>query len=412
MRANPIMPCALRVLAVLVPAVLLAAGGPRADELKFTPMMEVREDYNNNLFFDSTRVRASRDTITTVSPGFRLSDRTESVDAYLQSWAHVLKYRENDDLDTTDQDHSGNVRWRITERWNGSADGRFTRDSRVDKDFEESGNVTGNVRRDRAHYGASTDYRLSEKAACSLSYSYQKDRFDDPEYENSTIQNSDLGFSYDLESLVGNTVALIDAGYTLYKYPVEDVVENYFTVGVRKRLLETLSVTGLIGRTYTRSSFDTFAWEIVDDSPFPVLTKRGDRSRQQGTIGRLGLSYRGERATAELTFNDYVRGLSGDVGTARRKSVLLDVRYRFTRKLAGSLAAERFQDKSNDRKFAANDVNEQNLRIQPGGYYYFTDDLYLHASYRFYRQHDSEDHLVYKQSLCSIRIVWQYPVTR
>jgi hypothetical protein len=52
------------------------------------------------------------------------------------------------------------------------------------------------------------------------------------------------------------------------------------------------------------------------------------------------------------------------------------------------------------------------LRIQPGVYYHFTDDLYLHGSYRYYRQDDFEDHLKYKQNLCSVRLVWQYPIPR
>ncbi len=412
MRADSMISRTFRALPILITFVLLTDAQAGAAELKFIPMIDVRENYNNNLFFEQTRIQGVHDTITTVSPGARLTDRTETLDAFLQSWFHVLRYRDNDDLDAMDQDHSGRVRYRFTERWSGSVDGRYVKDSRLDKDFEESGTVTGTARRDRTHYGGSTEYSLSEKAACSLSYAYDEDRFNDHEFVDSTIQNADLGFSYDLGSMVQETMFQANVGYALYHYPREDVVENSCSVGIRKWLNETFSMSGFIGRSLTRSTFEISGWEFIPDYPYFALVESEVRSKERGTIGQVMFSYKGEYTTADISCYQDIRGLSGSSGTTRRKGAVLNVRRRFTRKLTGSLAVECFQDKAHERQLAASDIDEQNLRIQPGMYYYFNDDLFLHASYRFYRQDDFEDHLKYKQNLCSIRLVWQYPIPR
>jgi hypothetical protein len=272
---------ASRLGAVAALALLLLPAGSPAAELKLIPMLEVREDYNNNLFSEHSRIQGAHDTITTVSPGLRLTDRTERLDAFLQSWARIMRYRDNDELDETDQDHSGRVRGLITERWSASVDGRYVRDSRVDKDFEEAGTVIGRVRRDRTHYGGSTDFSLTEKAAGSLSYAYDEDRFNDPEYSDSTIQNAGLGLSYDLGSLVEETVVQANAGYALYRYPREDAVGDTCSGGLRKRLSETLSMSGYIGRSLTRTAFDTSSWQLV--SIFPIHVRlRGERGQVEG----------------------------------------------------------------------------------------------------------------------------------
>jgi len=171
---------ALHSTALALIAVILSSAGTFAAEIKFVPMLSLREEYNDNIFLDSTREEEIDDRITTISPGARLRGRTEKLDASLQTSFDILKYARNDDLDETDQEYSGSITCKISERLRASAQAREIEDSRADRDIETTGLVLGAEKRHRRQLGSSADYALSEKATATLSYSYYKETFDDP----------------------------------------------------------------------------------------------------------------------------------------------------------------------------------------------------------------------------------------
>ena len=67
-------------LLVLLPVLLLLTDA-LADEFKLTPSIAARQEYNDNIFFDTSRPKDS--FITRVTPGLELIDRTERLDLRL-----------------------------------------------------------------------------------------------------------------------------------------------------------------------------------------------------------------------------------------------------------------------------------------------------------------------------------------
>jgi hypothetical protein len=148
-------------------------------ELKFIPMVEVRDIYNDNIFFDYNKQVQQSDLYNIISPGVKITDKTERVDASIQSRMNIIRYHENTGLNANDQDHQSRLRYRISERWKMSAEAGYTRDSQIDRDIEVSGLLLGTTQRDYQHYALQTNYTLTEKTTTQVSYAYDKQAFDE-----------------------------------------------------------------------------------------------------------------------------------------------------------------------------------------------------------------------------------------
>lgn len=392
----------LRACAGLLPAVVLLSAPALPAELKFIPLLTVREEYNSNILFDSTEDDTLDDTITTLSPGLRLTDRTERLDSSLQSLFHVIRYRTNDDLDATDQDHAARVTYRFTERWQGSADGGYTRDSRADRDIETTGRLLGTSTRKRTRGGGSTSYVLTEKAGVNLSYSYEKDNFDNPEDVDSTTQDAALSLSYDLSAWLPGTVAQAETTYALYDYPDSHVVDVACTVGASTKLSEAVALSAYLGRskTRTRSEYTYFIWEIDDTS----ITR--------GNVGRVMLTYTGEKTSGNVSLYQGVNALSGSADAVRRTSMQAGLRRKFTADIDGGISGEFYLNAAKQGELATEDIDERTWWVQPRLTWRITNDLSLESSYRYTRLKDTETDLKYVQSLAFLRLVWQYPMPR
>ncbi|HQJ08291.1 MAG TPA: hypothetical protein PLF54_04755 [Deltaproteobacteria bacterium] len=400
MKGYPPSSRALLLTALALIAVILNSARAFAAEITFVPMLSLREEYNDNVLFDSTNGDEIDDWITTVSPGARLTGRTENLDASLQTRFDILKYSRTDDLDETDQDYSGSATCEITERLRASAQARMIEDSRSDRDIETTGLVLGTEKRHRRQFGTSADYAVSEKAVATLSYSYYKETFDDPEFDDSTGQDANLGINCNLGSLVALTTSRLNVGYALYKFPDTRITSYSMTIGASKQFNDYISLSADIGQSLTRSTFETTYWIFTYE----------ERGKERGTIGNLALTYADELTKGTITLYRNISALSGDTGTVRRTSVRLDVTRRFTYEFRGRLTAEIYKNRAVRGELASEDVDEQTLRVQPTLTYSLTNDLTLNASYRYTRLKDYEEDKKNVQNLYYLVMSWQYPI--
>jgi len=371
-----------------------------AAEIKFIPSIGLKEEYNDNLFFNTTTELETSDYITTLSPGAKFTDRTERLDALLQTRLDILRYRDNDELDRYDQDHLGRIRFRLTERMQASTEAGYIKDSRTDRDIETTGAVLGTVRRERQHYACSGEDAFTEKTTLGLSYTYDQDKFNDPEYIDSTAQQANLTFTHNLSSLFSMTSGRATLGYTLYDFP-DTRVNNYSgTIGASTAISEILNLSADVGWRFTRSRYETLIWI------FPIE----ETTISRGIIGQAELSFRGERTNGSLSFSHDVRSISGRIGAAKRTSLKLEIGRCFTYKLRGDITAEYYLNRAKAGQLSWEDIDEETYRIQPRLRYNFTNELALEASYRStwlkYREMDQKG----EQGLYFLRLSWQYPL--
>jgi hypothetical protein len=366
-------------------------------EIKLVPQLSIVDQYNDNIFYDSDSDDKVHDLAATISPALSLTDRTERLNASIQSRLQRIEYHEQKDLDSTDQYHSGRIGYRFTQNMGASAEAGYTRDSQIDRDIETTGLVFGTALRRRQHYSCATDSALSEKTSVNTTYSYDKDTFDNPNYTDSTIQSIFLSLAHNLDALVPQTTARITPGYSLYDYPHTKVTNSSLTIGASKRITEVVDISADVGSQLSRTRNELFHF-------------LEQRTKTRGVIGQAVLSYRGELTNSSISYYKDVRSISGEVGIARYSSVRFNLSRRFSYEFTGDFTAEYYMYKQEKQQVSGTPIDETTIRIQPRLIYTLTNDLKLETSYRcaHFKYYESNQRV--RQNLYSLSLIWQYPI--
>ncbi|HOM28990.1 MAG TPA: hypothetical protein PLS81_06000 [Deltaproteobacteria bacterium] len=368
-------------------------------ELKVIPQVNVRTTFNDNIFYDEDKVDMTSDFATVLSPAIRLTDRTETFETSFMSRLVRTEYYDEKDLNATDQYHDGRMRWHYTEKIVISAEAGYSEDSQIDRDIETTGLVLGTPTRKRSHYGGDLDLVLTETSKANASYAYDRERFDDPEFDDSTSQDAAITLNHDLGPLFRETIGIIRASYAQYKYPYEDISNFSLVAGANRKLTEDLEVSAFLGRHMTRTSYD-----------YSAFIRSRDWSR--GTIGNVAVVYVGELTTSSLTFSSDIRSISGEAGTVRRTSLRYNLARQFSYELKGDLSAEYYLNRQNREQAPGSDLDKETFRIQPAVIYVFSKDFSLEASYRYTRLKDNEANKSKPQNLYYLGFAWQHPIPR
>ena len=342
--------------------------GVKADDFKLTPSVGVKGEYNDNLFFDTSN--EVDDTITTLFGGLALLNRTERLDLDLSARLDGVMYADNDELDDVDQFYNGRIGYRITERIRLGADGGYFVDSRPDRDIETTGIVFTGVKRKRWTGGVSGDFTLSEKSLTSMSYAYQQDKFDKPEYVDYEFHTANLGFTHDFSEVLPRVIGRINAGCNYYNTDDTDIENVYATVGFSRAVTELFNLLVDAGYRYAASEFK-------------VGLVTTDTEYDSGFHGRIVLDYSGELTRADISASQRLEPASGNNGTSDRTSFVFNVRRRFAEKFSASLYATYYQNKADAGKLARVGIDEETVSIGPGLSYEIIDNLVLTASYTY-----------------------------
>lgn len=366
-------------------------------EIKLIPQLSIKDQYNDNIFYDTNDFGKVHDLVAVIAPSLRLTDRTERLNASLQSTLQRTEFHEHNDFDSTDQFHTGSIGYSLTQNMNVSADARYARDSQIDRDFETTGLVLGTATRKRQHYGCGASAALTEKTWFSTSYAYDKDTFDNPAYSDSTIQNISLTLAHNLDALVSQTTVRISPSYALYDYPDTEVTSYSLMAGASKRITEVIDLSADMGSQVSQTKNILYGlFEL--------------REKTRGFLGQVVLSYRGERTRSSISYYQDYRSISGEVGLSHYTSVRFNVNSRFTYEFTGDFTAEYFMYKRDEKIFVSSGIDETSVRIQPRLTYDYSDDLRFEASYRLALIRDNQDDGRAVQNLYSLNVTWQYPI--
>lgn len=380
----------------LLTVVVVFMGAVRAEaaERKVIPSVAVREEFNDNIFM--TASGEMDDFITTISPGIEYVERTERSDARVKGVIDAIAYSDNNELNAVDHDYSGRFRYFLTPILNVSADAGYKKDSRVDRDFSTTGLVLGTATREREQYGLGGEWTFIEKAKASLSYGYNEDDYDDPQFNDYYSHLANLGLTYDLSTHFPSTVGQMNFGYGHYEFTGSSIDNYGLTIGATKALSEIWSLNVAAGPRFTRTEF--------------LIAGREETDEDWGAMGQVALSYQGEVTHADLVFSNDVQPATGDRSTTERTAVKLNINRRFSEELRGSLLAWYFRNKTESEVSAISNINEHNYRIQPRLHYAFTRDVTLEASYAYTFIDDKDDNIERERNLVFVKLLFQYPL--
>jgi hypothetical protein len=406
-----------------------------ADDFKLIPSIAIKEEYNDNIFFDDGN--EEEDFITTISPGLKLSNRTERLNAGLSARFDGISYSDNNDLNAIDQDYKGNLDYQLTPKTGVTADAGYKKDSRRDRDIEvmDEGTATGLIQGDetriRYNGGFSFNSMLTETTAVNCSYSFAKDNFDNREDNDIRMHNLNLGLTHNLSFIDELTVGRLNFGYGRYDYLdgentrsfltiIDNTKIDYYsaTIGISRNISEVFGVLADIGGSYTKSKYE-IRYEYDRSDPFVRnfgsifgLNDFTQKENNSGTgmVARITTFYNGEITSGSLNFSHDVKASSGTSGATERTSVELNIRRRFTYEFSGRISAEYYLNKADKGDYSARGTDETTWRIRPSIRYDFTNDLFVEASYYFTKNKDREDHTNTTRNQFFIKISMYYPL--
>jgi hypothetical protein len=240
-RGSLIVLLGLCVFIVMIMFLFLPVGKSIAAEFNVIPSLSLSEEYNDNIFLDSSNSKKEEAFITKVIPGIETFYKTERTDLRLsgrlqQSWYSRLSY-----LDELDQYYNGSINYILTPSLSVSGRAGYTVDSQPDRDILETGLQLTDDKRQRVNYGVSGAYAINEKMNASLSYDYSKDTFlgSDPLTSDTESNNANLGFTRDLGTYgPGPLTGRMNFGYSRYLYSDSTVDSYRATVGLSSSLSE------------------------------------------------------------------------------------------------------------------------------------------------------------------------------
>jgi hypothetical protein len=358
--------------------------------------VSVQEEYNDNIFL--TVDDAIEDAITTIAGGLTLYNRTERADGDIAARVERLYYRDQDELNATDQFYSGKVNYHFSPRWQAGLKAGFSRDSRPDRDVAVTGLVQGTDEREKLDAGANTSYSLSENTAVSLSYSYADEDYERNEFSDMTSHQAALGFNHNIGRYFANTSLQFNLNYGRYEYDAVEVVIYAGTIGFVKEIAELWSLTMSGGARYQETELDIAAG---------LASSNEDN---WGTVWSVGVDYKGEYARFGLSGWQAVMPSSGLDGTTERTSLDLKLYYHLAPKSGAGLNVSYFINNADPGQLAAEHVDEETWRISPYIKLSIVDDLYLIARYSYSQIYDRADDTTISRKLALLQLAYEWPV--
>lgn len=381
------------MLVMVVPALL------PAEELKLTPGLTIKEEFNDNVFLASGSRRA--DFITTLTPSLDFSSATERQSVDISTGVNWLDYSRNAALNSVDYFVQSGLNYRFDPRLSLSAGAGYVRDSRPDRSDLDSG-LTLKTGSDRQNYQLSGSYAVSEKCRSTASYAYSQEQYDNPGLLTTTVHHFNIAQEYDLGHYMQQAKLV---GSFSYNRDFTDVsqVDNYTgTAGLVKKIHELWRFSLNAGGRYTLSEFD------VMNSDKQVTSKA--TSDGGGWVGNLLINYGADGTDANLSFKHDVTTASGRAGATERTGVSAYLSERFTSELSGFFGMGYSWNRSDQNQFSAQSINEKNLTINGGLRYDFSRYVSLEGNYRYNNIYYSQSSSRISQNTFILRLMMRRDV--
>jgi len=366
---------------VVVFCVMASVASGRADEVKLTPSITVKEEYNDNILYAPSETY--KDFFTMISAGLSFLQKTERLKVDLSGRADRRIYSRYSEFNATDQFYSGTGSYSMTERLGLTGKAGYSVDSRPDRDLEVTGLSFTGVERYRQTYGFGANYLLSEILLATFTYDYLNDKYDDARYSDMEAHIFNLGAVHDLNYFMQKTQARTNIVYSRYNIQ-NSRIDNYeWTVGLNRALDEKWNLLADGGLRYTTSRF-TFT-EAIRTPPF--LLYRYEDNKEWGGAGQLALTYKSEKNSGEVKINHDIMPASGRSGTTERTAFLANITMRLTYDLQWGVSGGYFINKSRAGQYSVQRIDEESLWISPNVIYNHSRDVSIGLSYIHNRSH-------------------------
>lgn len=386
------------IVALLV--LLTHSNSAQGDDFKLIPEVSLREEYDDNTTFSINN--PEEDYITTLGVGLDLKDRTEILDLTLSGLVSPFFYRDHDELNDTDMDFHGNVRYQVTQRVSVNANGAYRLDNRPGRDLESTGLVFDNNERLRHKAGGGVSFALSEIDNVSLAYLYDRNTWQEESalHEDYSGNSGSLTYAHNISRWIPASEIALNVGYGDYAYETSETQSAFGTIGFRRMLNELFSVNVYAGARYSDSTFD-----VIQDGETETRNET-----TWNAIGGTRIGYQGERAMFSLNLSHDLRTADGRQGAANLTRAMLDMGYRLYENLLISVSAKYFKNETDADEHTARETDEGTLHIRPSISWEFTDHLTLDAGYNYTHLDNKINDTQAERNVVYLQLIYVYPL--
>ena len=404
-------PLTNRILSYLFPlfcAVLVPYIG-WCSENELTPYIHLRQEYSDNLFMASTD--AIDDFILTLSPGLALSRKSELLKLNLTGHFDHAKYFDHSELDGNDTSISGNASVSATERLTLSADAAYAKDSRPDRDLDDTGLVLDTTRRDRYQGGVSGNFVFTERTSANFSGSCQKDDYKliQNEAYDLLAYSASAGIFHQPAYFNRRAAIFSNLQYSRYEYEKSTVDYYALTAGLENQFSETLSIHFNLGARYTRSVFQSSQLVLIPSFGYAIVPVEAE-STNWGTVGQVSLSYDDEFNHCAVSASHDIEPASGRQGSAERTTIRATLRRRFSQELQCSIDGSYYFNNAEADQFSSNAINAKTFRGLFRIRYDISRLFYIENGWTYSRTDDSIANVSADRNLAFIAVNYKFEI--
>ncbi|MBW1679926.1 MAG: hypothetical protein JRF59_00500 [Deltaproteobacteria bacterium] len=371
-------------LFLVATGILLGSTPARGADMTLVPSLDVRGEYNDNVSF--LRRNEQDDYIATVSPGITFDYSTQRLEADGRALVDVVRYAEEDQLDTENQRYEFDGTYRCTERWTVTGRASYIKDTTLESELEETGLVGVRADRNRWTGGGGVSYSPDLLSEAALDYFHGDYRYD---------WRGNIDYTYD--SVVGSykrrmknerSEWILQPYYSNTESKASEVDNYGLSVGVAHFFTETLSTNAFLGVRRTYIDYTLTQPQVVYNAfGFPVgvtYTRVKEKDRKWGWVADISLKHQGETQYYTAGYNrDLSYSSFGE--PVERQRLYANTGLRLHQRLEARFSASLYYVKS-EGKF--HDENRRYVDLTPSLHYRLTEDYSLSFGYNYSHDYD------------------------
>ena len=338
-----------------------------AQDITFEPSIILGGEYDDNVLF--TRTDEIDDYLAVISPSLTLNYASELFKLDAEGIVDVLRYADQNDLNTENQRYAIDAGYQLMERWSLSGDFSYIKDTTLDSELEETGIVYAREDRERFKAGAGLSYQVSELSYMGVNYAYSKTDYDEEGLED--YDSSFIRLSYNRRFNNGIDTFTVAPRYTRGSSVTSDVDGYRLNFGWTHLPSETYRLRVFAGLRYTEQDY-----------------KDGrDNTSNWGGVADINLEKKGETHSVLVGFGSdiYLRPSTGELEQVYK--IYCNLTRRVTERFRAGVNS-RLSLAQPDDADAINDKEIWYLTVTPSLSYRLTEKHSLQLSYSYQQEYD------------------------
>lgn len=386
----------------LIPVLIVLSSLPvplYAGQLITTPSLTVQEQYNDNIFMQSSD--RSGDFLTTVSPALAVSKSIETASANLAGGVNELVYLRHN--------NQGGVGYFLSWSGNYSLTPRLSLTSNLAGNKDTSASSIGanslviSSSSEHQNYRLGETYLLSELLSSSLSVGYGRDDYNSTAYLGTRHYLANSEVDYDLGRRFPGIKLSQVLSYDRDVTSASQVETLNATLGLSKALSELWAFSLNGGGCYSYSRY-----------PVAGTSEWGSHG-QWGGVGNLSLTFLGDRLTGNIVLSQSLSPTSGTSSATQRTGGSVSLTKKFAPRLSWSLGGSYARNYSGQYQLGPAAIDERFWNLTGSLHYDFfaaPSELALDVGYT----HNNTDYRLIgaqmSQNIFMVGLTWQLPRTR